>query len=183
MISFKANLVSNPEIVRKDENGNWNPYGVSFVKMDARDKSDTSAVGEVADAWANYCRKGEKTFAADVHRDMFLGANRDNFEFYALTDQKQNFGQLEHENILGFIQMRLHNGILHEIEYLQAHPSTYYTPKGSVYKGIGSTMIKEIIKLFPKMDIILMPVDSAKDFYKKMGFEQMPFTRKLKLVV
>ena len=183
MISFKANLVSNPEIVRKDENGNWNPYGVSFVKMDARDKSDTSAVGEVAANWAKYCPRGEKTFAADVHRDMFLGTNPDIYEFYALTGQKENFEQLESENILGFIQMRLHNGFLHEIEYLQAHPSTYYTPEESIYKGIGSAMIKGIIKLFPQRDIILMPVDSAIGFYKKMGFEQMPFSRKLKLVV
>ena len=151
--------------------------------MDARNKQDTESVGKVAADWAKYCPRGDKTFAADIHRDMYLGSNRDAYSFYALTEQKDNFEILEPEKILGFIQMRPHNEILHEIEYLQSHPSTYYTPEKSIYKHIASTMINNIIDLFPKRNIILMPIESAKKFYYKMGFEQIPYSNKLKLIV
>ena len=139
----------------------------TFVKLDPKNSSDISAVGEAAKTWKNskYASK-----IATAARWM----NTNPIEVYALTIQKDKFDTLIPEKILGLAEMRKDNKIPDEdfLYHLQVKPDAINVDSNGKnnYKYVGSSILKSLKKIYS--DIFLYAEDNQKiqKFYRDNGF-------------
>ena len=180
-INFKANYIKSVDI-QKYDGENYKPHKVALVSLNHNDKD---AVDKIAEAWDTALVHGMK--------GSFIYPQE---KLYAVTLQKKDFKTLDSNKVLGMVCFNERGEYnIGEIEYLQVHPDSISESYGkntmtefinkmkrmfqkdvepkrkAPYKHIGECLVKSIIELYSGQPIILVSLDEAVGFYKKMGFK------------
>lgn len=168
MINFKANFIKPVTI----KHGN-NKQDVSFVEIDTNNKKDITTLSNVAYGW------GIKTYAYDIYTNAadtwrkggmgFYSVNPEHY--YAVTKQKDNFEDLNFNEILGVVQLN-ENDDSNEIKYLQIDPKHCHGSDKRKYSNIGHSIVDSLKSLYPQKKMTLYANYDAIDFYKKEGFKE-----------
>lgn len=183
MINFRAKFHSIEYIQNLTPQNQWVRKAASFVELTPDSDRDVSSLRETAYLWnAEFPERQVyyNTFATDMMRDIYFDKYTKMYRFFALTNQFQNFENLDSDKILGLVQIKEKSPKLNEIVYLQTEPQNMHGEARQKYKYIGSTIIDALRNLFPFRDIELNPIDSSYQFYKKYGFKDLPETRFLR---
>jgi len=179
-ISFTANYIK-PAIIQKinTKNNKAETLEVSCVELNPKDNRDLKAVREVVYDWEttdgydgailsymrNYASEGKYWEVSSCSKEYL-----DKMKFYAITSQKENFENLDSDDILALGQIKVDDNI--ELKYLQVKPESFTSYlKKEKFKYIGTQMLKLILSLFPNKDITLCSSPYVYDFYLKNGFE------------
>ena len=162
-ISFKANYINTVQ-VQKLVGSSYKPCNASFVEFNTNDKKDTFTLKEVSDLWGDCYARDIKD---DFKSDDFPPKNK---HVYGLTLQNNNFEYIKPESVLGIVEFQ-ENEDSNKLEFLQVNPENqsyqFGRPK---HKKVGTRIIDSLKKLYYSKPMKLHSVFSAKNFYKKNGF-------------
>ena len=179
-INFKANLISNPTILKKKTDIK-NTAKASFVEINPLEYSDIYSLKNIANLWRR--RSSNTNFADDIYcsanNDYFLMNFFGNNRYFALTTQRQGFENLDPFEVLGLAQLRkIEDG--HYLDFIKISPDEARGAEIAQFKHLGTTFIRCLQKLNDVEKITLAPLISLKDcFYSKLGFNDIPFTNKM----
>ena len=165
-ISFKANYLF-PTNIKK----NNTDYQVSFVELNPTSENDMKALSSIALYWDNHTSFAADIFETFKHHYITYNLSPDE-RYFALTSQKNKFEKLAPSEILGVAQINKSNRLL-SLDFLQVDPEYKGIIFDSPYRRIGTALLNSIKKLYPRRDIILKPVESSIEFYKKNGFKTL----------
>ena len=170
-ISFNARHIKNVTIAKKICN-EYKPMDVALVKMNVNNKKDIDAIYRTTDEW-------DGSFTAFTYDDMKKAVTnkllKDNIHIYALTTQKNNYRNLNHEKILGVAEVLSYEGNSNKLEVLQTNPlyaSNICHKNDLEYKHIGNTLLDHVKSEHNDKDIYVVSVESAVNFYKNAGFKE-----------
>ena len=169
-INFKGTFV-RPATVKLSDNLNlYKNHNISMVELNPHSDNDMMALNAVAYSWDH-----RRTFADDIASNMadYYIENRPccQKKFYVLTEQKQDFDDLDAMDILATAQVSKYNETV-MLDFLQVDPDYTMNRAFSRYKKIGTAFINSLKAIFPDKEIILKPVESAIEFYRTNGFEE-----------
>ncbi len=169
-ISFKAKFISPATIKRHYCTKSPQEKVVSFIEFNSRSLKDRKALSAVDALWG----EGD-TFASSIARDIDddIIFSLKNGRYFALTTQRKQLDEPVADKVLGVAEVRREKENLIQLKYLQAHPDNTCFSYYKVYSGIGTAILDALKSLFPNDDIILSSVESAKEFYKFNGFEEL----------
>ena len=169
-ISFQANYIKPAVVQRRDENDNFHPYKVSVVELDANSANDIKSLYEVDELWSGH------SFAWEIYNDFKAVADYENnkkLHFFAITEQKRNFGKLNPADVMCLAEFEEHPNI-NEINYLQTNPEYGYENYYQPFKHTGSAMIDFLEQHFYDKPIKVFSTLTAVTFYQKNSFTKMP---------
>lgn len=178
MITFRAQCYSTTEYLQKNNKKKYIPTPASFVEINYKEKEDLSAIIKTSEIWRKN-NDGKTTFASEIAYNAYYYHNKPISKIYALTKQMNDFKNLIPEKILAIMEV-LPRDNFNEILLLQVDPLKNFEKKLRECKNIGSAFIQSFIKMFPKKDIILEPLENAREFYLKQGFENQVLSRLLR---
>ncbi len=170
MINFKSQYISPSTILKRTSDGSYQDVRASFVKIDVANNNDIEALRKVSEKW-----EGKKNFSKDIFMyastgSMFPGYDQDDC-YYALTEQCENFKNLDSDKVLGLTMTNCSDPQQEEICFLQTMPDTVFECSERLYKNVGKSIIENMQKLYPLKDLVLIAVKNSVNFYKKLGFE------------
>jgi len=170
-INFKARFITNTTVRKFNSlSGKYDNKVVSLVEMNKESSNDKLALFKISELWNN---------GTNFVKTILLSLNcpnKNEKNVYILTEQKDNFGKLIPEKILGIEEVKK-EGNSYRLDYIQTNPKTKYKAKGRTYKGIGECLLNFVLDKFGKnYKIHLNSVYEAVDFYKKFGFYMMDKT-------
>lgn len=161
-----------PVTVKKFDGDNFVDKKVSLVELSTESDEDMKLMNEISYEWDHHL-----SFAADIRdkfSDYYVAMDQNPKEkFFVLTEQERNFDKLDSLDVLAATQLKkIPKGIY--IDFLQVAPdygarSTTTSP----FKRVGSGFLDAVKSLYPKNNILLDPIESAINFYKKNGFETL----------
>lgn len=170
-INFKGTYIA-PATVKKFNGENYTDKKVALVELSTDSDEDMRLMNELSYEWDHHL-----SFAADIRdkfSDYYVALDPSPKEkFYVLTEQKKNFDNLDSLDVLATTQLKkIPEGIY--IDFLQVAPdygarSTTTSP----FKNVGSGFLDAVKSLYPKNNILLDPIESAINFYKKNGFKTL----------
>lgn len=168
-INFKGKYIKPVFIKSKADDGAYKNHKVSIVELDYHSCSDTKTINKVASNW-----NSRKTFAEDIAQTM-TNFHKNNYlttpkRFFVLTEQKDSFKKVNSDDILAVAQVtRRENNLW--VDFLQVKPEFTMFEENAKYKKIGTGVLNFIKEAFNEYPIVLSPVRTAVDFYKKNGFK------------
>ena len=172
-INFGAKLIKlSPVKKLADLKGEYMPAKLSFVEFEPGNKKDLQAISNAVKSW-----NGEM-FASDIYTSAKLIRNRkldpESHKIYVLTSQKNNFDNLNADEIVGLADFETNKPDEGHLNFLQVDPDliTSYVPPRFRYVGTG---MLEALKSLYKKTITLKSVYSATAFYEKNGFKLIDF--------
>ena len=169
-ISFTANYISSPNILRK-VNNKFVQQRVSFVEIDPYDIYDRQTVCSVAKSWVRGKCEGLASLILKNICDIPLNRRCNlNEKYFAITTQFDNFEKLEPNKILALAQITIQRRKQLYLDNLQVHPDNRSKSFNPEFKKIGTTMLDLLKKIFPQRNIVLDSVENAVPFYEKNGF-------------
>ena len=181
-INFKANYIKSVDI-QKYDGENYKPHKAAFVALNHNDKV---VVDKIANTWNVALIYG-----------MQNSFDQPKEQLYAVTLQKKDFQILDSSKVLGMVcfnECGEYN--VGEIEYLQVRPDNISESYGKniktriltrikkmfvkdikpkqkrPYRHIGKSIVESIKELYSGQPIILVSLDEAVGFYKRMGFNK-----------
>lgn len=170
MITFQANLSCTNTVKKINHNKqNLENVNVNFVSLNPLESNDALALKQTCHrCWnnANIANRINYNF-----QNFKSNKNCDNIEFFALTEQSQNFNKLNPQKILGITQISKLSSNDVFIDLLQTSPEHNYYASNALYKKIGKCIVNSIEKLFPDKDIFVCPATlDSEIFFLKVGF-------------
>ena len=167
-ISFGAKPINTINIKKFDKRANnFINCQATFVKLDPKNSSDISAVGEAAATWKDSKYASKIATAA-------CWMNKNPIVVYALTIQKDKFNKLVPEKILGLAEMRKDNRIPDEdfLYHLQVKPDAINVDSDGKnnYKYVGSSILKSLKKLYSNIFLFSEISPNIQKFYMDNGF-------------
>lgn len=165
-ISFRANFI-NPGKIKKTSTCKDIP--ASFVELKSKCYNDRMSLKGVVSLWG----EGD-TFAAGILDDLESSTYdySTNKRYFALTLQRKQMDELIPKKILGLAEIIQGKGRI-KIKYLQTDPQNNIHSSKRKFRGIGTAIIDSLKALFPQDEIILQTAESAREFYKFNGFEEL----------
>lgn len=186
-ISFTARYI-RPANIKKLDGDSYKPHTASIVEMEL---SDIQAIEDIAFDW-------QQPVSTQLYKHS-LNMGKDGIHVYAVTNQKDGFGKIDCNRVLGMMLYKeagatdTHN----TIEYLQVAPSDMSEKNnGKLYnfidkimskifkvskqehKNVGTALI-DIAKDAPsEKPIDLYAVPGAIKFYLKNGFMEISGSKK-----
>lgn len=170
MITFKANLISTTTVKRIiDNKQNLKDVEVNFVQLNPLSAEDVSALRETCSDW------GDTAYFANRINTNFqnyrFDKNSNNMQFFAITEQSQNFDSLNPKKILGLAQTSKLKSDAIFLDELQVSPEHNHNASNALFKKIGTSIVNSINKLWGDKDIFVCPATlSSEIFYIKAGF-------------
>lgn len=172
-INFTASFVKNTTIKKKDSpSAKPENTSVAIVELDKNDENDIQALTELKNDWTQ--RSGKYI------RSIYYIAKRERPDFdvekehyYAITTQKDNFDELNSDQVLGVMLFyeTTPDEELNEIKYLEVEPSNSRTlNKERKYSGIGSRMVDFVTQTFRQKPIYVYSDVNAVSFYSYKHF-------------
>ena len=169
-VTFGAKPINHSFIRKIDKNsGKFVKIPVNFVKLEADNKFDMSAMNNIAEKWkdAKYIRK-IATASHWMNARKFV-----EIDVYALTTQEKNFEILKPKKIVGCVEMRNdeRNPKSRKVYYLQVKPSmmNVNNPENK-YERVGSTILDSLKKIYKSLSLYSDDNKAIKKFYKRNGF-------------
>ena len=168
-ITFGANYIKDASIKKKNWKGFFEPYSVKMLEFNPKSKDDIKAVNDVVWPWGGF-----RSFSYEIAEnmsDILEGLNRSSsYKFYALTQQKKDFEQLNPKDILSLVQIIDNGKDRIKISFLETNPKYAYASKNSIFKHIGSAMLNAIESMFENRDFYINATDESIPFYEKCGY-------------
>lgn len=168
-ISFRAEFIKPETIKRCYQYKPAKDLAASFVELKTNSSADRSALRGVCSLWG----EGE-TFASSI-LDNFEDSvfwRETNKKYYALTLQKQHLETPNAKKFLGIAEI-IQGANRIKLKFLQADPANNMHSSNPKFRGIGTAILNALKAIFPNYDIILNTAESARDFYKFNGFEEL----------
>lgn len=178
MISFKANLISQEYIRKRNADNTFSSMPVSFVQLDGKSKSEVMAVRKLADRWSY----GDEYAGniSDCMLEALYGGRENNDKFYAITKQTENLDKLNGEDILALALTSLSSTGENCIDYAQVEPKYVATlpeylhgEKIPLYKKIGTALFDGIERMFKHKDLYLFTMEDNLKYYKRRGYKAL----------
>lgn len=166
-ITFTGNFISHINIKRvKPINITQK---ISVIEADPLNFHDLEALREVNDLW-------QGNFSNNIYKDANainnIAIKDEKIKFFILTHQKNNFNNLNAEDIIAegkiILKHPKENSIY--LDYLQVQPDNMFESENRIYKGIGTAFLDFIKDLYKGKEISLHSLYSTLDFYMKNGF-------------
>ena len=164
---FRAKLIYNPNIGKKDIYPNYFQERISFVKINPKNDKDIKALEQAVGTWL-YDRFGANVLYAT--RACRNGSEYyKNHSTYALSSQKSDFDNLDGNKILGLVHTSPENGNTTFIEHIQANPEMIYQ-KVPEYKGIGTAILNSLKEFSSRIRCYPSKEESVINFYLRNDF-------------
>ena len=177
-ISFSG-IYKKPVTIKKYVNGQYKPFQASIVKAE---ESDINALQKVRQLW------NRQLLNMILAEPQYLNKSK---HVYILTKQKDNFKNLNPEDILAMAELREDKYCaINTLEAIQVHPDIEKTnitifsrfknyimkklnkdSKNFEYKEVGTNLVKTIQEYHSDKVMDLCPINTAAKFYKKLGFK------------
>lgn len=170
-VSFNAKFIK-PVLVKKmnSETNRYHNVSVSVVEVLPQDLCDVYSISITAKSWENDLFAGNIAYNLS---QLFQSKTKDtDLRFFALTKQKENFDDLESDDILGLCEINQSRPNELQLNYIQTNPQFIYSLGLAAYKGIGTALIK-FLHSMENIDIITLiarKTYAVSNFYKKNGF-------------
>ncbi len=167
-INFKAQYINPVTLKKKNEEGQYCDVQGAFVKIDPKDKKDMRALEYVIKDWGGSAL-AKNIYNTASNRSSLYKSNKKH-KFYAVTEQKQSWQDLDSHKVLGlayFLETSKGNGAL---EYIVVKPNNAYASEDREYKNVGKSMLDSIKKTSSLQAIELYSLPEAENFYKKNDF-------------
>lgn len=164
-INFKANYIK-PTYIKDSQK---NKQEASFVELDITDRNDMKVLKKTTENWQDSLAD----FIYEDSKDTYLW-KLGGRHIFAVTKQKDNFGNLDYNKILGLAELS-EAYKLNELEILQVNPEATYstgTLSKRKYSGVGTGILDTLKDLYPTKPMKVRSVSHAVSFYKKNGFEK-----------
>lgn len=169
-ISFRAEFIKPETIKRCYQYKPSKDLTASFVELKSNSSADRSALRGVCSLWG----EGE-TFASSIlnHFEDGVFWKTTNKKYYALTMQRRQLETPAAKKILGVAEIIQGDNRI-KLKFLQADPANNMHSSNPKFRGIGTAILNALKAIFPNYDIILNTAESAREFYKANGFEEIP---------
>ena len=163
-ISFKGNFITNANIKRAGVIPM--PCKISVVELDPLKSKDLKALERLGEMWISDLSFNIFKEAQRINEN---GINKDNLQFFVLTEQKENFKNINPHKILAEASIIVDYPGKDKIylDYLQVDPMSMHNTDGRVYKGVGTAFLKFLKKYYKGKEIQLRTLISATNFYLK----------------
>ena len=170
-INFTASLVQRSQIMKRQSDNEFRPVTLSIVELDKNDEKDVKALYKTAIDWTY---QGAK-YSSNIYHEAVKGFEYDNIEkehYFALTEQQNNFKELDSDKILGLMLFSHTTHENDEISWLQVRPNTKTKDSWNrEYKGVGKAMVDLLSRVNYGKPIYVQSSNEAIEFYKKQGFK------------
>lgn len=170
-ISFGARYLKSATIQKKTPLGPED-YRVAMVELNPYDVNDFAAVDSIPFKWGSYSDI-PKAYANNIKNIFLELSEQGSLRFYALTQQKENFENLESDLILSIAETSNFDDKTLCLELLETYFAESYTSKIAKFKHIGHAMLDNIKILSRGKDIVAEVAENAEKFYEKEGFERI----------
>lgn len=166
MIVFGAKLISNTNIQKLGRDKKYHDFNVSFVKFTHEHKNDQNVL-MTSELWGldSYSK-----YISNNFRNLNYSNNIYGDEFFAITTQKENFENMNPDNILGLMQTSKRCPDNY-VEFIQTKPEFKFGETPRTFKNIGKALLNAFFATLGTNKTIHLDTnhESAK-FYKKLGF-------------
>ena len=167
-INFKAQPLNKINIqMYEKKSKSFIPCTVTFVRLDASNKTDMEAIEKSAKTWKN--SRYIQRIATAAHWMNIVP-----IEVYALTRQQKNFSKLNHNKILGFAEMRTDDNDkrFKSLYYLQVREEArnINNPKNKTYKKVGSSILTSLKNIYKNISLFSDGGTALEQFYTKNNF-------------
>ena len=178
MVSFRANLISEQYITKKNDDNSYSKIPVSFVRLNSNDKEEVMIIRETAANW----RYGDEYAGniADCMIENFYYKPENNDQFYAIAKQSADLENLKPDDILALALKSTSSTGEECIDYAQIEPKYVATlpeyilgGKLAHYKRIGSALFDGIEALFKEKTLCLFSMQNTLDYYIKRGYKKV----------
>lgn len=164
-ISFGAKPINSTIIKKFDrEKTGFVEFPVNFIKLEP---SDVRIIDILAEYWkgAEYINK----VATASHWMQTVP-----IDFYAITEQKEDFDRLDPLKILGIAEMRDDNYRkgFKELHHLQIKPGVINVDNNGrkFYKHAGTAILNSLKKIYKNISLFSNDSKNVQKFYEKNGF-------------
>ena len=171
MISFQAQRYYPIKIQKKYFWGDFLDSKGCIAKLDSTSQKDLTALNKLKYQWLGH-------FLINEFRDNFIKKihNNDlhkNEDFFILTEQTEDFENLDEKQILGVMQInKTENKKEIKIKNLLVNPFTNFEADTRNYKQVGTQLIKFAKAYFAGSKILVNSERTAVPFYEKQGFKR-----------
>ena len=170
-INFTANFVKNTQVLKKSKDGNYNQERVSIVELDKDDLKDLNSLYETSVLWN---QQGAK-YASDIFHEAAKGYEYDDIEkehFFAVTEQKDDYKDLDPNKILGLMLFSESKYNENEINWFQVRPDTNsVNSRNRKYKQVGKSLVDLLKEDYLNKPIYVKSSSEAVKFYTSQGFK------------
>lgn len=170
-INFTANLITNMTVLKRNNEGVYSPSEISVIELDKNKEKDKEALHDTVVDWYYDNARYIYDIYYEAEKDYDY-PDVDQEHFYAITEQSDNFDNLEHEKILGLMLFSETKLNADEINFLQVKPAMNrkqgYNRK---YKNVGQAFIDFLKETKNKKTIMVRSVPEMVEFYKKQYFK------------
>lgn len=168
MISFKSKYILPANYLYKNSAGNWQEKTGSLVELNPDSICDCQTFDEIGYNW------GSIENIENFIREDFIKSYKNEikpFRFFALTAQTKDYDFIESQNVLSIAEVsNFYNRSL-SLDLLQTAPAFSNYNKDRIIKNSGKSIIESLSKIF-NLPITVFPLNSAVQFYKKIGFKE-----------
>ena len=170
--NFGAKFIKNASLLKQIENcKSYREEIVSCIKIDTQNESDIKALENIANYWI------DSHFATDIYyaAKEIQNGNKyyNNNKIFAITKQKENFENLNPDNILGLVHVSPAGDNSLFIERIEADPDIIFK-QNREYKGIGTALLNHLKTITNKITCNPSNTKTVKKFYYKNGFVEYP---------
>lgn len=158
-VNFQAHKMDfSPKVKKLNDSGEYETADASFIRFDLNNMNDKIALKEIGENWVG------ARYIADICSEADWA---DEYEFYAITSQHNDFNHLNAKKILSICSI---DSSCNYIDYMQSNPDCIYKayPK---YKGSGSALLKSLQTHFTYLAGSPIPDEDVIDFYIRNDFK------------
>ena len=171
-ISFGARYFKSATIKKINENGQEENHKISMVELNPYDLEDVRCVNELNYAWGG---QGSLSYPymCEMNNIFAEFSEVKTSRFFALTQQKNNYEQLDPKQILSIAQTSLLDERTGSLDLLETYFAESHTSKNAKFKHVGQGMLDNIKFLFFGKNILVEAPEISENFYIKNGFEKI----------
>ena len=174
MINFKASLLTQVNIQKRDFNNNYKDYKASVFELSPNSDNDYNVLRTISRKWDN-----GYSFAGDLFDDFATShfCKYDNIfypdiRYFAIS--KTSDKVITSNNILGVTSLIKGIDNTHILKHVQVNPTHKFGSSLREYRYIGKSII-ETIKKLPNINEIKLyaPNRGAEFFYENLNFKYL----------
>ena len=151
--SFKASYIDKINIQKWNNKNKYVPYQANLVELNL---SDLKVLEEINKKWKN-------NWLCDEFINWAKSLHNYSDRLFALTTQKENFENLQSDEVLGLMNIDLHKR-KSELNYIETKPAN------PDYNKVGSSLINYAKTLTNRISLTAGSKSLADKFYKPLGF-------------
>lgn len=171
--TFTGNFIGNAKVLRKVSNEKFVPCELPVVEMNPFDEKDLHALKNISNVWEG-CLFAKSAYlrALSIFETI---PEKINQRFFILTKQKNNFENINAEDILAESRVYIFDKPKVDIRSFEVDPAQNHwsMPEYKNYNNLGTGFLNKLKEIFKGKLITLDSLSSSKEFYLKNGFKNV----------